>query len=174
MKAGRKPEYLEKTPDDVLQKMPYYTEAGKFKPQLRLKPALLHWWQARKADVQTTAPCIAPVLLLREIYEIMDNNCCFTDCINKNHFYIGMHWTSLNRSGSNLVWSHDDWYCWTVHLDTGLWPNHLVGLVVKVSASRAEDLGFESRLRRDFFGVESYQWLQNWHSSGYPARRLAL
>ena len=32
-----------------------------------------------------------------------------------------------------------------------------VGLVVKASASRAEDPGFESRLRRDFFGVESYQ-----------------
>ena len=44
----------------------------------------------------------------------------------------------------------------------------------KASASRAEDPGFESRLRRDFFGVESYQWLENWHSSGYPARRLAL
>ena len=29
----------------------------------------------------------------------------------------------------------------------------LVGLVVKASASRAEDSGFESRLRRDFFGV---------------------
>ena len=49
----------------------------------------------------------------------------------------------------------------------------LVGLVVKASASRAEDPGFESRLRRDFFGVESYQWLKNWHSSGHPARRLA-
>ena len=49
----------------------------------------------------------------------------------------------------------------------------LVGLVVKASASRAEDPGFESRLRQDFFGVESYQWLKNWHSSGYPARRLA-
>ena len=33
----------------------------------------------------------------------------------------------------------------------------LVGLVVKASASRAEDPGFESRLRRDFFGVESCQ-----------------
>ena len=32
----------------------------------------------------------------------------------------------------------------------------LVGLVVKASASRPEDPGFESRLRRDFFGVESY------------------
>ena len=52
--------------------------------------------------------------------------------------------------------------------------NRLVGLVVKASASRAKDPGFESRLRRDFFGVESYQWLKNWHSSGYPARRLAL
>ena len=35
-------------------------------------------------------------------------------------------------------------------------PDCLVGLVVKASASRAEDPGFESRLRRDFFGVESY------------------
>ena len=50
----------------------------------------------------------------------------------------------------------------------------LVGLVVKASTSRAESPGFESCLCRDFFGVESYQWLKNWHSSGYPARRLAL
>ena len=50
----------------------------------------------------------------------------------------------------------------------------LVGLVVNASTSRAEDPGFESRLRRDFSGVESYQRLKNWHSSGYPARRLAL
>ena len=48
----------------------------------------------------------------------------------------------------------------------------LVGLVVKAPVSRAEDPGFESRLRRDFFGVELYQWLQNWHSSGHPARLL--
>ena len=33
----------------------------------------------------------------------------------------------------------------------------LVGLVVKASASRAEDPGFKSRLCRDFFRVESYQ-----------------
>ena len=38
-----------------------------------------------------------------------------------------------------------------------LFMDRLVGLVVKASASRAEDPGFESRLRRDFFGVESYQ-----------------
>ena len=30
--------------------------------------------------------------------------------------------------------------------------NRLVGLVVKASASRAEDPGFESRLQRDFSG----------------------
>ena len=35
--------------------------------------------------------------------------------------------------------------------------DRLVGLVVKASASRAEGPGFESRLRRDFFGVVSYQ-----------------
>ena len=42
-----------------------------------------------------------------------------------------------------------------------LFPLHsfsaVVGLVVKASASRAEGPGFESSLRRDFFGVESYQ-----------------
>ena len=32
-------------------------------------------------------------------------------------------------------------------------PNHLIGLVVKESASRAEDPWFESCLRRDFSGV---------------------
>ena len=47
--------------------------------------------------------------------------------------------------------------------------DRLVGLVVKASASRAEGPGFESRLRRDFFGVESYQSLKHWYSSGYPA-----
>ena len=35
--------------------------------------------------------------------------------------------------------------------------DRLVGLVVKAFASIAEDPGFESRLRRDFSGVESYQ-----------------
>ena len=35
--------------------------------------------------------------------------------------------------------------------------DRLVGLVVKASSSRAEDPGYESRLRRDFFGYESYQ-----------------
>ena len=36
-------------------------------------------------------------------------------------------------------------------------PERLAGLVVKASASRAEDPGFESHLRWDFFGAESYQ-----------------
>ena len=35
--------------------------------------------------------------------------------------------------------------------------DRLVGLVVKASASRVEDPGFESCLRWDFSGVESYQ-----------------
>ena len=35
--------------------------------------------------------------------------------------------------------------------------DRLVGLVVKASASRVEDPGFESRLGRDFSGVESCQ-----------------
>ena len=36
-------------------------------------------------------------------------------------------------------------------------PDRLVGQVFKVSAARAEDSGFESRLRLDFSGVESCQ-----------------
>ena len=59
MKKRKKPEYLEKTPDDEPQKMPH-TEPRKFKPQSRLEPALKHWWQARKADVLTTTPRVAP------------------------------------------------------------------------------------------------------------------
>ena len=59
MKEGRKPEYPEKTPGDELQKMPH-TTARKFKPQVRLKPAQLHWWQARKADMLTVTPRVAP------------------------------------------------------------------------------------------------------------------
>ena len=48
--------------------------------------------------------------------------------------------------------------CMFVLLFTCFFPCHrLVGLVVKASALRAEDPGFESRLRRDFFWVESYQ-----------------
>ena len=34
--------------------------------------------------------------------------------------------------------------------------DYLVGLVVKASASRAEDTGFESPLRRDFFSGSSH------------------
>ena len=49
-----------------------------------------------------------------------------------------------------------------VPYDTPRWP------CGKASTSRAEDPGFESRLRRDFFfRVESCQWLKHWHSSGY-------
>ena len=40
---------------------------------------------------------------------------------------------------------------------TTIVTDRLVGLVVTASASRAEDTGFESRLRRDFSGVESHQ-----------------
>ena len=39
------------------------------------------------------------------------------------------------------------------HVDSiSVAPDRLVGLVVKASASRAEDPEFESRLRRDFSG----------------------
>ena len=40
-------------------------------------------------------------------------------------------------------------------------PHRLVSLVVTAPASRAEDPGFKSHLRRDFPGVESYWSLKN-------------
>ena len=39
----------------------------------------------------------------------------------------------------------------TTHTRPPRWPSG------KASASRAEDPGFQSRLRRDFLGIESYQ-----------------
>ena len=59
MKEGGKAEYPEKTPGDEFQKMPH-TTAGRFKPQARLEPAQWHWWQARKADMLTVTPRVAP------------------------------------------------------------------------------------------------------------------
>ena len=64
---------------------------------------------------------------------------------------------------AKLVARHFLWVLWFPASFIGHWFSQssssyrLVGLVVKASASRAEGLGFESRLRRDFFGVESYQ-----------------
>ena len=63
MKEGRKPEYLEITPGDELQKM-RHTTFRRFKPQARLEPTQQHWWQARKADVLTVTPHVTPVTAL--------------------------------------------------------------------------------------------------------------
>ena len=65
MKEGRKPEYQEKTPGDELQKMPH-TTTRRFKPEARVEPAQLHWWQARKADVLTVTPRVAQITVLQE------------------------------------------------------------------------------------------------------------
>ena len=59
MKEGRKLEYPEKSPDDKLKEMPQI-KAPKLKPHARLKPALYHRWQARKADTLTITPFVAP------------------------------------------------------------------------------------------------------------------
>ena len=65
------------------------------------------------------------------------------------------------------------WLCTCLRNWHGFSPCYrLIGVVVKASALRVEDPGFESCVRQDFFWVKSYQWLKNWHSSGYPARRL--
>ena len=74
---------------------------------------------------------------------------------------------------SRVLWCHLEWKLETVwiffevvhcvcccHCQSGC-LYHLIGLVVKASASRAENPGFKSCLHRDFFEVESYQWLKN-------------
>ena len=81
---------------------------------------------------------------------------------------------SMDRNSLDLASSHssdedDDFEIgppWDQHIpkskavgkcEASLLDDRLVGLVVKASASRVEDLGFKSRLRRDFSRVESYQ-----------------
>ena len=58
-KGGEKTEYPEKTLDNEFQTMSH-TKASRFKPQPKHKPALWHWWQARKADVLTITTRVAP------------------------------------------------------------------------------------------------------------------
>ena len=69
--------------------------------------------------------------------------------------------TALNSHALKLVncTKPDKGVGWKSRLsETAIRLSHrLVGLAVKASASRAEDPGFDSRLRRDFSGVESYQ-----------------
>ena len=70
-------------------------------------------------------------------------------------FYLG----TFSRSSLRLLLSSDGnrkILCHDRKSALRFW-SRLVGLVVKASASRAEDPGLESRLRRDFFGVGSYQ-----------------
>ena len=73
MKEGRKPEHPEKTPGDELQKMPH-TTARRFKPQARLEPAQQHWWKARKTDMLTVTPRIAPTTLQWWDYHYHEEN----------------------------------------------------------------------------------------------------
>ena len=170
MKEGRKPEYPEKTPSDELLKKPQ-TKSRRFKPQARTRTRAV----ALVADVLTVTPRVAPRLYFTLLY--------FTLL-----YFTLLYFTLL--CFALLCFAYFALLCFTLLCFTLLyftllyftflsfpflsctlpsrWPSG------KASASRAEDRGFESRLRRDFFGVESYQWLQNWHSSGYPARRLAL
>ena len=52
--------------------------------------------------------------------------------------------------------------------------HRLVGLVVRRPPRERKVPGSNPACAGIFFGVESYLWLKHWHSSGYPARRLAL
>ena len=71
-----------------------------------------------------------------------------------------------NHRITRVIWK-------TYPFDTG--SHRLVGLVVKASASRAEDPEFDSRLRRGGFSGSSHTSdLKIGTPVGYSARRLAL
>ena len=75
--------------------------------------------------------------------------------------------TTNNNKNNGFSWDNGFWfYLFALY--------RLVGLVVKASALGEADPGFNSLLCWDYSRVKSYQWLTNWHSSGYPARRLVL
>ena len=57
-----------------------------------------------------------------------------------------------------LCWGDSFPFCLSFLLNFCRLRDRLISLVVKASASRAEDPEFESRLRRDFSEVESNQW----------------
>ena len=171
---------------------------GKF-PQRRIEPATLFGsvWASCGQRAQTLPTSYSgPQIYLSYLPCI--KKCCLppsASCpVNGNINEECLLWESFQKGCTSLFWSSEwrhiskilrDEFLSLTYLCSSLpveyrpstsprHRNRLVGLVVKASASRAEGPGFESRLRRDFFGVESYQWLKNWHSSGYPARRLAL
>ena len=92
---------------------------------------------------------------------INDNSRSSTYCIQANYSRYEKIWQKI------LCWMFCSLLIFS-SLTPPRWPSG------KASTSRAEDPRFESRLRPDFFGVDPYQWLNNWHFSGYPARCLAL
>ena len=80
-------------------------------------------------------------------------------CMSSHGFYcLSLFCLSFQKSSllfENLTTSYS-WPWETFVCNQSPASDRLVGLVVKVSASRAEDPGFESRLRQDFSAVESY------------------
>ena len=61
MKEGRRLEWLGRSPDSKLRRMPH-TKAAKFKSLLRHYPAPHHQWQAWKGELKTLVLCVAPLL----------------------------------------------------------------------------------------------------------------
>ena len=148
-------------------------------------------WKRYKSDTNTTTEIvICRVLFHYNMHAVTKFQSCIAFFMDFNHNpykslrvvqsstdAIGQY--AMCTSGSDLLRLDKRTCCHTVFAckdfcgSTAL-GDRLVGLVVKASASRAEDPGFESRLHQDVSGVEPHQWLKNWHSSDYPARRLAL
>ena len=104
MKEGRKPEYLEKAPSNELQKMPH-TKARRFKPKARLKPAQLHWWQTRKADMLTVTPHVTPIAeeICKRWQDLEWNQlaCSRPRCLEKICWRLILEWGAKNPNNGD-------------------------------------------------------------------------
>ena len=148
MKEGRKPEYLEKTPGDELQKMPHIT-AWRFKPQARLKSAQQHWWhwQAKKADMLLHHA--SPLALVAGQESRHAKRYTTRRTLIKHQFHVALFFTNKKRMTTRMnegLFLDKLFQLWLGYLVSPV-LNRCVGLVVKASTSRAEDPGFNSRLR---------------------------
>ena len=89
-------------------------------------------------------------------------------CISNGNVFTQTQRDTRGRHANGCVIYHNGVQCTWLHCVVAAVPSdepsppcptahRLVGLVAKASASRAEDPGFESHLRGNFFGVESCQ-----------------
>ena len=97
-------------------------------------------------------------------------------CFSLGNISVADPWKSFSRRSKYVFqWQIHEGFCSSQFYGLkkcAFKPGH-GGLVLgaRLESGRSR---YEPGLRWVFFGVESYQWLKLWHSSGSPARRLVL